>query len=1477
MQDSNLQEVLSDKQDYSNRINEVVEQTQIQFMDEEEVLSFDEAFPSEVQEELPSVSSDTQDDEIYYATGQQDLDVNSAKNHVLFATSPLNNYINKALDQRALAEEVERNYANIETKQNDFINNPQFYYEQALAQGDDSVDPVDLKLAMAQRISQDIIAEYEDQEETGIMDRALDFASYVIRDVTIGIPENLTKRSERLGAEFLYKAADPNVSLNEFAQWARGQIDDVMSEGLRENNANTLAWLKSSVLNYGYDPQADLVKYIAILDLVGLGSTAKAGLKAVAKTAKPRTITAKISSEASPEEAADVAADIARKRVDPVVEADAGPSATNLHPPATPVTEGHYARILKKDKLVQKLSDLINSGSMGRALTKDEIALATSKFADRFKQRVGNPIYDQPAAVDTGFGNQLLRVDFGKAADGNPYAPLKNGEAPASVKRLAERTGGQVAKVTNEAGELKGYVVRFEENLDLSKVSKDKDFTLDYDPDELLRMERGIVRKTMGRVFGNFLMGSTALRGVERTNVLANLGKDAQGAVRNLIEQEYKKIDALTADEFEALDSITRGLRDGAEATERVWFSDLEFANKFKAYTGKQADERIISAYNATVSLDNARYILNANNTMRRFVEKGYKTLTLPNGFRIPSKIISKDALSSDDFIIDIASNTRLRKSELDEGVDVWKLHDDYEGIMYASRPNKVDALDPGDVLGYNAGGPRFNPKANYFVVVGDLARGRVKSLMSTFTKTDADTAVEQLNNIRRAILDEVDDIDEIIKNNSDWNPSIQTLKQFQDESAKNGWNLSDEFEISVKPRNQSIEEVAPDDVYYRRPFSEFVENDMRRNDKVLPQFGGGLSHNMDPMNSIMQGLGTAVNEFATNAYNFNAMAGWVKKAKKEWLPSGYSPEDYRGLFLNAKVTGTDPFSRRMRELQAIERRRMGVKSETHLWMESLGQQLSEYVFDTTGGRIATRIGDPSNALLNVGFQSAFGFFNISQFLIQGSHATTIMAISPKHGMRGASMTLALRSLYHQSGEALELGVQRAAKFYDMEPEEIKEIMEYVRTSGRSFINGDAIEQGTGISWGVSSFNGESLMPRTVRKTYFKTKKVMKKGLDKGLYPFQAGEYLGRLTGTYTSILEFKAKNPGVPLTSERARYAIARRDHDLTFNMTNTGRPMIQSGLMRVPTQWLSHSFRAMEEIFVGRNFTRMERARMATVLIPMYGTAGFGFSSAADMIADYYDMDPESSGFTFLKWGMVDWIGDVLMPDDVGKEGIGLSKRLSPVGAIVDTYRKITQDQFLEVALGPSGQIAKSAGDAFMNVMSKSYDTRGVALTEDIITLLRQPSGLDNIAKAVGIFNNGEYRSKNGVTLPTEMSTTEGFFQLLGVGSLKTQEYYEAKSIVYNSEKKLKKFRKEINKYSERAYSLIESSDQADKERGFKLMHEIDAMIKLSGFSPEQQKSLTNTALRKDPDSFLRTYQTLLRHDRDFTAQRTAATLGR
>ncbi len=167
----------------------------------------------------------------------------------------------------------------------------------------------------------------------------------------------------------------------------------------------------------------------------------------------------------------------------------------------------------------------------------------------------------------------------------------------------------------------------------------------------------------------------------------------------------------------------------------------------------------------------------------------------------------------------------------------------------------------------------------------------------------------------------------------------------------------------------------------------------MRRENSVLPDFGGGKAYNVDPITGIADQFGSAAMEYANRAYSRNAMIGWVKevsrRGRNDWLPSGVSPKDYRNMFLQAEVKGSDSFARRMREIQDIEKRRMNTKGPAQLRMESLGQQMSEYIFDKT--KLVTKPGDPSNALLQIGFQSAFGFLNMSQFLIQGLHASTIM------------------------------------------------------------------------------------------------------------------------------------------------------------------------------------------------------------------------------------------------------------------------------------------------------------------------------------------------------------------------------------------------------------------------------------------------------------------------------------------------------
>jgi len=1405
--------------------------------------------------------------EAFMATNK-DVEPNQAKQMLFESANPIEALIrDKFYTEEMKAEELEKAYKDAQFKTKDFFENPDFFYEQAVTLADDTVSPLDIRVAVNLAIEQRILEDLSAQEETGLIDRVLDFGAYIAREATVGIPETLTDRTERLGAEFLFNRM--KMSNSEYKEWFQQTVNEIMQEGIRENDANKIDWLKSVVANNGYDRDANINKAFAIADLIGIGELATLGFKVARTATKPATRIGRVAELEGPEQAARIGEGIAARNIDPEVNADLGPRVVNPHAPTVATPEGWYSRALRENQLADEISTIYKSGAMGRVVDEDALRTSVAATVSKFRQRVDNPVYKSDLE-ETGFGNYTVNIQLGKTTDGTPYKPTPRGEPSAGVNRLAEKTGGEVVPVKNSADELQGYVVQYRENVDLSKEVGA------IDPDELLRMERGIVRNTLGRVFGNTLMGSTALRGVDRLTTLAQMGESAQSAVKGVFQKEAKKINALGPSDRATLASIVGKLRDDpVEAVRRGWYSEEEFAVRYAELTGRQPSQKVIDAYDAEVAISNTAAVIRANNIMRTYVQKGYRAVEMPDGIRVPAKTTSTSKIGADEYILDLNDNVRLYKNEIDAGFDVWKLDRDDLGVRYVTKPRKVDALEPQDVMGFNAGGPRTNPNANYFVVLGREGRFP-KSLLTTFTDTDAFTAKTQLENIQTALIQGEGNIDDVIAANNDWNPAITNLEELRRFSDENNWNL-EEGKIAYKERNSYVQDVDADDASFQMTFSDYVEKDMSRQDRVLPEFGGKKTYNVDPMDTITQQFGTAVQELANHAYTYNAMVGWVKSAQKagvNWFKEGVSPNDYRTLFMQAEIKGNTAFDRRMKEIRDIEMRRMGVKSAAVETMEDLGRQASEYVFQKT--HIPTRLGDPSNALLNIGFQSAFGFLNVSQAFVQGSHAATVIAISPKHGFRGASMALTMRSLYHKSPEVVDLGIQRLSKYYNMPEDEIKEIMEYVRTSGREVVDAEAIEQGTGVSYGISGFQGESYKPSVLRKAWLSTKKTARKGMDLGLIPFNQGERLGRLTGTYTAILEFKAKNPGVSLTSDRARMWISRRDQDLTFNMTAVGRPQIQSGLMRVPTQWLSHTFRAMESVFVGRNFTKAERIRMFGILMPFYGAAGFGLTHAADSLADYFGVEPDSTKFTFLKWGAIDALTDYLMEDTDGKVGTGLAGRLAPAGAVVETYRKIKEGQFIEVVGGPSGDITGGIADAFIEAYSSLRDNRGTMLSDDVIKILRQPSGIDNIAKAYGIFNNGIYRSKNGITIPGEMGTTEGILQLLGIGSLKQAEWYDTRRTMFTSNKKLTKFRKEINTEANYAFDLLKG-DTADKEKAFKLFNELKVKIDMSGFSPEIQTSLRKSMNRRLDDQFFNVYETLLRADQDAEAERLRSVLGR
>jgi hypothetical protein len=267
------------------------------------------------------------------------------------------------------------------------------------------------------------------------------------------------------------------------------------------------------------------------------------------------------------------------------------------------------------------------------------------------------------------------------------------------------------------------------------------------------------------------------------------------------------------------------------------------------------------------------------------------------------------------------------------------------------------------------------------------------------------------------------------------------------------------------------------------------------------------------------------------------------------------------------------------------------------------------------------------------------------------------------------------------------------------------------------------------------------------------------------------------------------------------------------------------------------------MESVVVGRNFTVGERARLFAALVPMFGLTGFGLQNSADYVAEKMGLEPGGALYITLKYGLIDGLLASLPMD----AEIGVGTRLAPIGAIFDTYKNISEGKFLEVVGGPSGQITGGLWNAFANTASSLFYGHSSTLTEDVIQILRTPSGVDNVAKAVGIFNNGIYRSKTGTMLEYEMSVGDGITALLGFTPLEVVENYARMDSLFTSEKKFSTFRKEVNRDAAFIFQLMEG-DANDIDKALTLMTELHERISFSGFSQSQMQSLrrsTRTAL--------------------------------
>jgi len=1403
---------------------------------------------------LPAVIETTPLDTIENAVLKDGTNITDAKSK---SSVDIEAMVNTALQEEVTAEELEESFGSVVGKTKVYQELEDYYIELGILLEDTEYTETDIRyttnLMIAEQVFRDRLSDVE--RDTGVVGYFGDFVDrYIIRQIPIGALEDLTFRSERKGADLLQAALTMNPK--EYKSFIEAYADEAASEGFFvSDNYFALQAAYDEAVNAGYDPFAKLNSILAAAELVpGVKAILKSGkaLKSGKSLSQADSVVGRVAALEGQEAAAEVGERILRNspEADPEIITKMGPSANDpgtalVRPQSAKVTE-----ILEENNLARTVLEMNRKGVFGRVADPKQIGALAKRVSDDYKGRVTNALNDYKIRYDN-IGNPVLHVDFGTLKKGTPFTGKR---AEANATKAAQRTGVAEAKAAPVDPEdlSKGYVVRVEKRLDTTGLADEFDVN---------QVEYGFLRETMARLFG-----SNAALDDEYLTALANMAEAGQSAIKKEAKVFEKALVGIPRNSRKAIVRVFKELRDGKDAALKEGYTQQEFADKFKSLhpEGLAPTQKDLDAFGALTHFEDTAWLLRANEALTRYVKKDYWSLELPSGRTIGKRV---DTVDPETKVLNVHTNAVEVIDEVGE-VDIWRLDIPLEdGTQYISNPLDVSILDHADVMGFNSGGRRINPKANYFITLdGDTPR----AIITAFSGKQAKKGVDQLNNIRLRLkelgkdikdIKPTDELDDLITKNNDWNPSITSFEEFAALVSSKGWDLTKK--ISFKERGEEIVDEAVDSLHQGEKWDTYVRTQLHRYDDVLMDFGGGEAYNVDPVNAILDEFASATSHYTHRAYTYNAAAAWTKRALRKGSgvrrSEAYPKDDYLNQVQHAEITGTSQVANRLRHQRSVIRRRLKMKGPLEQRFASYGREASEYVFDKTGLKLT--LSDPSNALLNIGFQSAFGFFNTSQFFMQGMHAATIIAISPKQGVRGAAAVLPLRlAMSAPTPAARKLAVKRLAKAMGETEENMDELVEYMQSSGRTVMEGDAMELGTGPSYGASGWKGENYLPSAVSEGLDKATVAGRKVLDLGLIPFNAGERLSRMTGINTAFFEFKAKYPNTSALSDKGRAWITAREQRLTFDMTAAGRSYFQSGIMKVPTQWLSYSFRSMEAVVLGRGFTAAERARLFGMLVPFYGLTGLGLESAADWATEKFGVE-DKEAFIAMKYGVLDYLIAELTPVETA-----VSRRLAPITAFTDLYSNIVGGEAtaLEVLGGPSGSIASGILGQFHEALQEVAGGHTVSLTQDALRVLRQPSGIDNVAKGVGIMVNGMYRSKTGTVVPVELKTSDALISFLGFSPLEVAEFYSRQGGKFNSSKDLKVFSKEMMKDWDSALLFYET----DEDKGAKMLREIHTKIALSGFSADQQQKIRRDLMKSRPDKIYLLELDLIRREKNLSA---------
>lgn len=1269
----------------------------------------------------------------------------------------------------------------------------------------------------------------------------------------LGFGEDVTGRLERDSDELAANFVD--MPHEEFREKYDQRFEELLSEGFFRGD-NPFAFMEEMerIQGLGYTPESmdrafwsGVEGATIVAPMIGaVARLARAGMK-------PSTFLqrwARIKGNKSADKAAEkqLRANAGTPEMEILADAEAPPNNPMFIGPLYPY-QGAATRYQRVREALQGLKQLNFGGSFGRVLTDSEYAGVAATIGERLVNKFSTRLHFVEMPLRDSNRVMVVSADVGRV-DGTPFKSKRSAE-----KLLADKFDkGMDDLEVAPARDGDGWVVRYTSN---------ENIAAGVTPLETAKTGLNSVQTAFARLFGTNAMTDDVI--LNANAVTAEAGGNLASEV---IRPKVKAIRAIKAEGRQAIDRAFQRLRDDPKLVHLKTSYTLRDLERLvnKELKGRLVTKKELNALEAAMELEDLSWFLQADKMLQRFVAGGMKKISTDD---FPEGVLGKTVDMNNvplNAVFRRGDGTRVAREQISGTDQVWLLAEPFvnkngDEITHIVNAKEVKELIHTDVLSFNSGGRRVRPKARYFVAtMGDTP----KAFLTTLTEKQARLAVDQINNIKRAIKEGGLDIDDVIAANNDWNPNIEDVADFDAFRAKH--NLDFDKDVEFKERGGAYER---NDTYRQMgatDWNTFVQFSKRRSDTLLDEFGGSESYDINALDSIIESTHSSTQQYVKAAYTLRSAEALAKRlltSSKVKIPEGVSKHDTLNIALHSEILGNDSVSRELRHMQDVIKRRHFMVGPFEQALQDTGDRLLEFVFDKTRGKVDgfNALSKVQNKLLTFGFHSTLGMFNVDQLFLQAAHMMMVSGMDPVNAPKAITLIPHVRAVLNMPLDIQPEAIRRIAKATAMTEPDFKELVEFVRSTGRNLVTSDALEHGTPSQMGIGTYLGEGRFSGMADDLAFRASRGGKQLIDSGLFFFRQGEVMSRYSSLLTAWFQYKKLNPtSLSSLSDAGRRWIMSKDSALSFNMTTSQRAFAQSGVGKLPTQWLSYMRGTLEALFIGRGLTKAERARLASAQVLFFGMTGSGLvgGESQDDFAESIGAPAGGRLHRAIKWG----INDAII-SEISGEQTASSRRFSPLAGLAELKNKLFVDQnYVEVLGGPSATILSDGMGALWRAVDKGFNNHTTLLSEDLMQTLRTIKSVDNTVKAMGIIQNGTYNAKTGTeALATGLTPTDAVMNFLGFKPAEIAFAEELSNRDFKYNKEIRDLRSELGKRADQAYALLESESDEDVFKGGKMLEEMFDIINLMPFAAEDKRRMKNDLLNEGDSRIQRIMFNLLK----------------